>query len=231
MIQCIARHGVPAVRVLERMRGRALPLAWLVVLLVPAAEAADVEVVGLFAGKAVLRIDGRETLLSAGQRAGTVRLLDADSRRARLEIDGAVHDVPLSERVSGRFVRPEVLAVTLVPDARGQYRAAGTVNGASVEFLVDTGASVVALSERQAEALGVQIGADAAVGTVTTAQGQAASWMVRLDAVTVGGITQRQVPAAIVEGDFPTVPLLGMSFLRGVTIGHDGDNLVLSPKP
>ena len=108
----------------------------------------------------------------------------------------------------------------------GQYVANGRINGQVVEFLVDTGATHVAMSAATARRLGLERGVPA---TSHTAGGVVRSWLVTLDSVQFGPILRRQVRASIV----PDMPgegvLLGMSFLRDLEMVQRGDTLLIRP--
>ena len=93
----------------------------------------------------------------------------------------------------------------------GHYYADADVNGASIRFLVDTGSSTIALSEADAKKAGITV----APGE-SELIGEGASGMVRgreqvIDKLTIGGIEQQQVKAAVVEG--ATTSLLGADYL------------------
>ena len=92
-----------------------------------------------------------------------------------------------------------------------------TVGGQPVTALVDTGASVIAISSAQADRLGIDYLAGQQ-GQVVTANGRATSFFVELPEVTLGGIVQRNVRAAVVRGFYPEEVLLGMSFLSGLKL-------------
>jgi aspartyl protease family protein len=98
-------------------------------------------------------------------------------------------------------------------DARGHFQVEARVDGRSMGFMVDTGASVVALTSSDAARLGVRpaprdytIEAKTANGTVRAAPAQ-------LDAVQIGGITVRDVPAMVLPDSVLSENLLGLSFL------------------
>jgi len=114
------------------------------------------------------------------------------------------------------------LAVTLQPDRSGHYLAEGEVNGRSVHFLVDTGATDVAVSERLARGLGLDFGPRI---TVMTAAGPAPAWRTRLARVSVGGLTRENVRATITPG-LGSQALLGMSGLKHFTIRQEAGRLV-----
>jgi len=113
--------------------------------------------------------------------------------------------------------------VVLEQDRSGHYVAQGQINGQDVTFLVDTGATDVALPQSVARALGLDFGPRV---QVMTAAGPATAWMTRLDEVSVGGIRRRNVRASITSGEFNGI-LLGMSFLRHYSLQQQDGKLVI----
>ena len=113
--------------------------------------------------------------------------------------------------------------VVLEQDRSGHYVAEGTINGRPVTYLVDTGATDVALPESAARALGLEFGPRV---TVMTAAGPANAWVTRLDEVTVGGIRRENVRATITSGEFNGI-LLGMSFLKHYSLQQQDGRLVI----
>ncbi len=113
--------------------------------------------------------------------------------------------------------------VVLQRDRSGHYRLPGEINGHAVAFLVDTGATDVAISERAARAMGLAFGPRT---TVMTAAGPAPAWKTRIERVSAGGLVRRNVRATITPG-LGDEALLGMSFLRHFEIRQQGDHLVI----
>jgi aspartyl protease family protein len=114
--------------------------------------------------------------------------------------------------------------VVLERDRSGHFLAQGTINGQPIRFLVDTGATDVAVSERTARALGLEFGPKTAV---MTAAGLSPAWITRIDRVSVGAITLDNVRATITPG-LGSQALLGMSFLKHFEMRADGESLVIS---
>lgn len=202
---------------------------------VAAPTAVDVQVHALFAGMAVLAIDGERVQLRAGETGPRgVRLLAASPAGARIEVDGRVKTLTLHDaRFGGDFASPPVAPPRrerIHPDARGAYTAAGAINGRAVTFLVDTGASLVALNEEDARALGLSSSRGTRPVTLETAQGVVVGRALTLDSVRLGGIEQRNVEAVILPGRFPREPLLGMSFLSRIDWRGEGGVLVLEAR-
>lgn len=117
----------------------------------------NVRVVGLFPNAAVLSIDGQRTLVKAGQTGPHgVEVISADSRSAVLKVNGQTSTYTLSRDYgSGGFATPERQRLTISKGAAGHYWVTGSVNGNNVPFLVDTGATSVAINAAQAQRLGL----------------------------------------------------------------------------
>ncbi len=203
------------------------PLLQTLLLLASAsAGATDVAVVGVFPGKAVLVIDGGGPYtVPVGGARGPVRVVSVDEGSAVLELDGRRASVPVG--AAPMRAEPDAgMRVVLAPDARGHYIAQGAVNGASLRFLVDTGATAVTIPGEFARRAGI----DASRGQpvlVSTANGQVAARRVRLDRVSLGSLVIYQVDAIVQEG-LGEYALLGMSFLNRTDLRRDGDRLVLT---
>ena len=191
---------------------------------------APVEVVALFKDRAVLRSAEGQVMLKAGETSDFgATLLSATPHEAKVRYQGEIFTLGLSVRVSSGYAKPEVTEVRLNEDSLGQYRMRGSINGSFVNFLVDTGASVVAMSETHAR----QINLDylrGERGTVQTAQGTANAYFLILPEVTLGGITVNGVRATVIQGGFPIDVLLGMSFLNQVNMQNSDGVLVLTAR-
>ena len=115
---------------------------------------------------------------------------------------------------------PEVL---LQRNRAGHYVATGAIDDVPVVFLVDTGATDVAVSQQVAERIGLEKGFRV---TVNTANGTAYGWNTILDNVTLGNIRMTAVPATIMPG-LGQEALLGMSFLKRLTLIQRGEELLI----
>lgn len=101
------------------------------------------------------------------------------------------------------------------------------VDGTTIRMLVDSGASIVALTRRDAEAIGIDVDRLPVSGTARTAGGDVPMRNVMLDSVEVDGIEVRQVQAAVVDADMG-VSLLGQSFLAKLdAVNVEGDTMTL----
>ena len=106
--------------------------------------------------------------------------------------------------------------VTVRGDQRGQYQVEGAVEGRRLDFIVDTGASVVALRERDAARLGIHPVPRDYTASVSTANGVVKAAPVQLASVEVGGIRVYGVRAMVLPDAALSENLLGMSFLSRV---------------
>ena len=144
-----------------------------------------------------------------------------------MRYEGQLYDLKISNKVGSRFSTPAVTTVRLTEDSIGQYRSRGTINGQGVNFLVDTGASAVAISQLQAEQIGLDYQRGQR-GQVQTAQGVAEAFFINVGEVGLGGIKVQNVAAMVIEGNYPTEVLLGMSFLNKVKMQNEAGVLMLS---
>ena len=209
---------------------KTLSLAALLIAAVSPAWCADISVTALFNGKAVIVVDnGRPRTMSVGEStADGVKLLSATSESAVVEYAGKKQTLLLGQgtRLSAGAAAPSSAQVTLSAGAGGHFWAPGAINGVSIRFLVDTGATTIALSSESAKRLGLNYTAGARV-PVRTASTTTAGYRVKLDTVSVGDITLNNVDGLVLEGRYPEDALLGMSFLNRTQMKRDGDTLVL----
>jgi aspartyl protease family protein len=124
-------------------------------------------------------------------------------------------------------VSPNYSTVTLNSDSRGHFQIDARVDGRSIDFLVDTGASSIALRESSAAKLGIHPSAREYSIKMQTANGIGKAARVQLGRVEVGGITVRDVDALVVPDESLSTNLLGMTFLSRIKWSHDRGRLVL----
>jgi len=114
--------------------------------------------------------------------------------------------------------------VTLKMNRAGHYLAPGFINGKKVSFLVDTGATDVAMPLAVARKLNLQLQAG---GISQTASGIVHTYLTRLDSVRIGGIELNNVRASVIEEMPGDDVLLGMSFLKHLELIQKDRNLTL----
>ena len=202
----------------------------LVFLLPAAGWCAEVNVIGLFPNKAVVVIDGSAPrVLTAGQPAvNGVALISTDREAATFLIDGQKKTLKLGQHQAGPASAPSsAQSATLTANSQGHFVVDGQINGGSVRFLVDTGATAVSLSSADANRLGIDYrkGQPALMGT---ANGTTVAYRVTLNTVRVGDIVINNVDAAVLEGNQMPFALLGMSFLNRMEMKREGQIMVLT---
>ncbi|MFM9882553.1 MAG: TIGR02281 family clan AA aspartic protease [Burkholderiales bacterium] len=188
--------------------------------------AASVAVVGLFPTRAVVSINGGppKTMRVGQTSAEGIKLLEVQSDGASFDIDGKRQTLRIGEYVGA----PQSAGddkVILKAEQGGHFYANATVNGGTVRFLVDTGATMIAISTIDARRLGISY-LSAPTGRVQTANGPRSAWKIKLDTVSIGAITMNNIDATVLDGGLNT-PLLGMSFLSRTSIQHEGDTLTM----
>lgn len=188
-----------------------------------AAEATSVMVMSLEHDRAQLLVNGSAVRsLRAGQASPEgVRLVAADRSQAVIEVDG--------RKMILRLGQSTVATAELKSDARGHFVTVAFINGVETRALVDTGATLVALSSDEARRIGVGYSPQSRV-QIATAGGPRTGYRALLAAVRVGEVTLHNVEAVVMEGGRDELPvaLLGMSFLRGVEMRRVGDTLTLT---
>ncbi len=189
-----------------------------------------IELQAVLGTSAVLQVDGVRRMLRVGQASPEgVRLVALDGTSAKIEVEGRTQSVPLGGRAGGAIQSAETATVRIAQSDGGMYVTTGSINGKPVEFLVDTGATTVAMNDATARRLGIDYRAGER-RLVETASGITESWFVTLREVTVGAIRIPNVQAGVLRGDQPSRALLGMSFLSRTRIEHEHDTLVLKRK-
>jgi aspartyl protease family protein len=201
-------------------------------LLSPMSQAwpADIAVTALFNGKAVIVVDnGKPRTMSVGESTPDgVKLLGATSESAVVEYAGKRQTLLLGQgtRLGVGAAPAGSGQVTLTAGSGGHFWAPGAINGVSIRFLVDTGATSIALSGEAAKRLGIDYTTGARM-PVKTAGATMVGHRVTLDTVRVGDITLNNVEGLVLEGRYPEEALLGMSFLNRTQMKRDGDTLTL----
>ncbi len=118
--------------------------------------------------------------------------------------------------------------VSLVADGRGHFQTDARVDGRDIGFLVDTGATVIALTEKDAARIGIRPFASDYTTTVTTANGPAKAASARIASIDIGGVVVRDVDALVMPDKALSQNLLGMAFLSKLKrFEYSGGRLVL----
>ncbi len=190
-----------------------------------------VNIVGLFSGKAVMIInDGKPRTLSVGQTVDGVKLIAADSSSATLLIEGKTRSLGMGQAasVADTSVNSQP-SLTLYANPQGHFVSECKINGAPLKFLIDTGATTVALNSGDAQFANIDYKKGEPV-FVNTANGVVTAYRVTIANLKIGSITLSQVDASVLEGGSPSVVLMGMSALKRMEINHQGNSMTLTKK-
>lgn len=210
---------------------RLLLVVWINLLSLAAQAGTDVRVVGLFSERAVVVIEGKQHILKVGQATPEgVRLIAADSESAVFEIDGEEVAARLDGRVTARKRTAGVREFQISRNLVGMYTTVGSINGQTVSFLVDTGATRVAINAAESRRLGIDYRVVGTPINVTTASGVERAWGVNLNTVKVGELELHNVGGVVLEGEQPATALLGMSYLGRLELTNAGRVMTLRKK-
>jgi aspartyl protease family protein len=198
----------------------------------PAAWAQTVSLSGtLGASKALLLIDGQPHTVAVGSTVKGVtltRLADGEAevetggKRALLRLGAAPARVGSSGGVGG------ATEIVLHVGTGGHFLTQGSINGKPVQFLVDTGATVVAMSVNEATRIGLDW-RNGQRGYSSTAGGTVPVYGVMLRSVRIGDVEVFNVDAVVLQADMPAI-LLGNSFLNRFSMRRDTDTMRLERK-
>jgi aspartyl protease family protein len=214
----------------KRRECKPVLLALLLSLLATAVHAQEdeINVVGLSQGKAVVTLGAspRPRVMREGDSLSNgIRLIKATPESAVFEINGQRRTITMGNQVSAAAPSSGSGQVILTADERGHFVTTGTINGGTVQFLVDTGATMISMGRSDARRVGIDY-LKGQRGLSNTANGVAPVYKVKVDTVRIGEITLNNVDALVHDQDMPWV-LLGMSFLNRVEMRRDSSNLTL----
>ncbi|HEX5804947.1 MAG TPA: retropepsin-like aspartic protease [Macromonas sp.] len=192
----------------------------------------DVSLAGVTSDRALLVIDGRPPrFLSVGQSHNGVKLVGVQDDRATVEVQGqrrtlAMGQSPLPAGDPGNGPGKQRIVLTAGPG--GHYMTEGKVNGRSVQFLLDTGATAVALSESEAKRIGLHYenGRPIRMGT---ANGETTGRVIQINSLRIGEVTSYNVTAVVTPTEMPFA-LLGNTFLARFNLLRENDRMILQPR-
>ncbi|WP_288011450.1 TIGR02281 family clan AA aspartic protease [Diaphorobacter sp.] len=203
-----------------------LAIALLAVTGLPAAYAQSVALAGILGGKALLVVDGSapRSVAPGGSHMG-VHVVSVGRDGVVLEVAGAQRAIQLGESPVSIGGSAAGQRIVLKADARGHFINSGFINGRVMQYMVDTGATTVAIGRPDAQRMGLKFEQGQPV-MMNTANGTAQGWRMRLESVRVGDVELRSVDAIVTAEAMPYV-LLGNSFLREFHMNRSGDEMVL----
>ncbi len=198
----------------------------------PAHAAGSVVLTGTIGARAILVVNGgAPRTLAPGERFQNVRLIALQGDQAVVETDGRRVTLRMDSPVSVGGVggaRASGQRIVLNADSRGHFMVPGAINGRSVHFMLDTGATTVALSAADAARIGLDLRGATPV-QMNTANGVASGWRLRLASVRVGDVEVYDVEAIVSPQPMPYA-LLGNSFIGRFSMRRDAEQMVLDKR-
>ena len=197
------------------------------------ASAQSVALSGVAGPRALLIIDGAAPrFLNQGQTHQGVTLMGTQGESATVSVAGQkqtlrVGEAPVSVGL-GAASSSGPARLVLTADSQGHFMPAGQINGRAVQFMVDTGASQVVMSESDARRINLRYEQGQPV-RVSTANGTATGYRVMLSSVRVGDALVYEVAAIVLPQAMPFV-LLGNSFLTRFQMQRNNDQLTLEKR-
>ncbi len=192
----------------------------------------QINVVGLFSNKALISINGgNPQSISAGQTKNGVKLISADSESATFMVEGKRQVLKMGQAASVAASPGPANndPVSLYADSRGHFYGNLNINGASLKYVVDTGATSVAMSSGDAKFAKIDYEKGERV-TISTANGEVSAYLVKLNTLKIGTITLNNIDAVVHDGGSPPYVLLGMSALNRVEMKRDNSIMTLTKK-
>lgn len=189
-----------------------------------------VSLAGILGSKALLVVDGSAPRgVAAGETHLGVKVLSVGRDEAVIEIKGARSTVRLGEApVSVGARAGGGRKIVLMSDSRGHFVNQGLINGRVMQFMVDTGATTVAIGKPDADRMGLDYQNGQPV-RMNTANGVAQGWRLRLNSVRIGEVEVLNVDAIVTPQAMPYV-LLGNSFLGSFQMTRNNDQMVLEKR-
>ena len=193
-------------------------------------ESASIKVVALFTNKAMLNINGQRIIMKKGDTVQGITLISASGRGAVVRLEnGTEKNLGINQSIHQAFKKPENNKLRLYSDSAGMFTLSGDINGQHTRFLLDTGATYIAISSEEADRLKLSY-KSAKQGFVQTASEVVPVWHIKLDQVKVEDISVSNVDAVVLKGSNPMPSLLGMSFLKHVRLQRDGAAMIIEQR-
>jgi aspartyl protease family protein len=205
--------------------------AALLLLAAGAAGAQTVSMSGRLGDKALLMIDGSPRTVAVGSTVQGVRLVSVTADASVVELAGKRVTVPLGGaqvNLGGAASDAGGSKIMLTAGPGGHFVTGGSINGRAVQFVVDTGATNISMSQSEADNIGLKY-RDGQRGLAGTANGEVLVHRVMLTSVRVGDVQVYNVEALVVPAAMPYV-LLGNSFLSRFQMKRENDVMTLEKR-
>lgn len=222
-----ARRGA---QTLATARLLGLPLVWMLALVSAPAWSQSVAMTGSMGSKALLVVNGgAPKALAAGDTHQGVKVLSVGAEQATVEVGGKRQTVTLGGApvsVGGGGGGGSGSQIVLTASSGGHFLTLGSINGRSTQFMVDTGATSVAMGADEARRMGIDF-EKAPRSFGSTANGTITLYRVKLSSVRIQDVEVNEVDAVVVPQGMPHV-LLGNSFLTRFQMKRDNDVMTLT---
>jgi aspartyl protease family protein len=196
------------------------------------AGAQAVAMSGSLGDKALLVINGTPRTVAVGSTVQGVKLLGVSGGDAVVQVGGKRVVLRMGSaqvNLGGAASAGGGSQIVLTAGSGGHFFTDGSINGKSVRFVVDTGATHIAMSQAQADSIGLAY-RQGQRGMGSTANGQVPVHRIKLDVVRVGDVQVYNVDATVLPAQMDQV-LLGNSFLTRFQMKRDNDVLTLDKRP
>ena len=222
--------GGPALRT-------AFSSAWFIAALLigSTVHAESVALAGMMGSKALLVVDGSAPKsVAAGETHQGVKVISTSGDQAVIEQNGKRVSLRVGEAPvhmgggKGGAAGDKGNRIVLVAGSGGHFITAGQINGKAVQFMVDTGATSVAMGAQDAERAGINYKAGRPV-TMSTANGTAQGFQIKLASVRIGEVEVFEVDAVVMPQAMPYM-LLGNSFLTRFQMSRENDQMTLTKR-
>ena len=194
------------------------------------AHAQSVGIAGMLGSKALLVVDAHPPrALGAGDEFQGVKVLSVGKEEATVEVKGAqrvlrLGEAPVSVGRKGGSGR----RVVLMADSSGHFVNSGMINGRVMQYMVDTGATSVAIGRNDADRLGLKYQSGQPV-RMNTANGVSQGWRMKLDSVRIGDVEVFGIEAVVMSQPMPYI-LLGNNLLNEFHMTRNNNEMVLEKR-
>jgi aspartyl protease family protein len=193
--------------------------------------ASSVMLTGTIGSRAILIVNGAPPkTVAVGETFQGVKLVSLQAEQAVVELEGKRVNLRMDTPVSigGGGGTGGGSRIVLPADSRGHFMTQGAINGRAVTFMLDTGATSIALSADDAQRIGLDYSKGQRV-QMNTANGVSSGYKLRLQSVRVGDVEVYDIDAIVSPEPMPFV-LLGNSFINRFSMRRDADQMVLEKR-
>ena len=203
-------------------------LAPALLLVCGSALAQSVVLTGILGSKALLLVDGKAPRgVAPGETYSGVKVLSVAGESVVVDVAGQRVTLKMGDSPTQVGARAPAggSRIVLTADSRGHFVTAGRINNQAMQFMVDTGASVIAMSAAEADRMGIDYRKGQPVG-MNTANGAVQGYRIRLATVRIGDVQLTELEAVVTPASM-TYVLLGNNFLTQFQMSRINDQMVL----